>query len=79
MLFMTWAYADKPEMTEQLAAEYIKAGQQIYRGFQVCVDEVGRAKGDTSTQCAGDSGGISGSNTKTWMSKTSDHGQRFRE
>ena len=28
MLFMTWAYADKPEMTEQLAAEYIKAGQQ---------------------------------------------------
>jgi hypothetical protein len=28
MLFMTWAYADKPEMTEQLAAEYIKAGHQ---------------------------------------------------
>ena len=28
MLFMTWAYADKPEITEQLAAEFIKAGQQ---------------------------------------------------
>lgn len=27
ILFMTWAYADKPEMTESLAAEYIKAGK----------------------------------------------------
>ena len=27
VLFMSWAYADKPEMTEQLAAEYIKAGK----------------------------------------------------
>jgi hypothetical protein len=26
--FMSWAYADKPEMTQQLAAEYIKAGKQ---------------------------------------------------
>jgi hypothetical protein len=26
-LFMSWAYADKPEMTEQLAAEYVKAGK----------------------------------------------------
>lgn len=26
ILFMTWAYADKPEMTAQLAAEYTKAG-----------------------------------------------------
>lgn len=26
-LFMSWAYADKPEMTELLAAEYIKAGK----------------------------------------------------
>jgi hypothetical protein len=28
ILFMTWAYSDKPEMTEQLAQEYIKAGKQ---------------------------------------------------
>ena len=28
ILFMSWAYQDKPEMTEQLAAEYVKAGQQ---------------------------------------------------
>lgn len=28
MLFMSWAYQDKPEMTEQLAAEYVKAGRQ---------------------------------------------------
>ncbi len=27
-LFMSWAYQDKPEMTLQLAAEYIKAGKQ---------------------------------------------------
>ncbi|MFZ2737415.1 MAG: DUF4886 domain-containing protein [Burkholderiaceae bacterium] len=27
ILFMTWAYSDKPEMTDQLAAEYIKAGK----------------------------------------------------
>ena len=27
ILFMSWAYADKPEMTEQLAAEYVKAGK----------------------------------------------------
>ncbi len=27
VLFMSWAYADKPEMTEQLAAEYVKAGK----------------------------------------------------
>ncbi len=26
--FMSWAYQDKPEMTQQLAAEYIKAGKQ---------------------------------------------------
>ncbi len=26
--FMSWAYQDKPEMTEQLAAEYVKAGKQ---------------------------------------------------
>ncbi|MGL4234089.1 MAG: hypothetical protein ACRCWJ_22230 [Casimicrobium sp.] len=26
--FMSWAYADAPEMTEQLAAEYTKAGQE---------------------------------------------------
>ena len=26
VLFMTWAYADKPEMTAQLATEYTKAG-----------------------------------------------------
>lgn len=26
-LFMSWAYSDKPEMTEALAAEYIKAGK----------------------------------------------------
>ena len=25
--FMSWAYADKPEMTEQLAAEYTNAGR----------------------------------------------------
>jgi hypothetical protein len=28
ILFMSWAYADKPEMTQALANEYIKAGQQ---------------------------------------------------
>lgn len=28
IFFMSWAYQDKPEMTEQLAAEYIKAGKQ---------------------------------------------------
>ncbi|MBU3653319.1 MAG: hypothetical protein FGM44_09585 [Limnohabitans sp.] len=27
VFFMSWAYADKPEMTEPLAAEYIKAGK----------------------------------------------------
>jgi hypothetical protein len=27
ILFMSWAYADKPEMTEPLAAEYVKAGR----------------------------------------------------
>lgn len=27
ILFMSWAYSDKPEMTELLAAEYIKAGK----------------------------------------------------
>lgn len=27
ILFMSWAYQDKPEMTQQLAAEYIKAGK----------------------------------------------------
>jgi len=27
IFFMSWAYADKPEMTEQLAAEYVKAGR----------------------------------------------------
>ena len=27
VFFMSWAYADKPEMTEPLAAEYVKAGQ----------------------------------------------------
>lgn len=27
VLFMSWAYADKPEMTASLAAEYTKAGQ----------------------------------------------------
>ena len=26
-LFMSWAYDDKPEMTDQLAAEYVKAGK----------------------------------------------------
>src|SRR4029078_9207933 len=26
VFFMSWAYADKPEMTEQLAAAYAKAG-----------------------------------------------------
>jgi len=26
VLFMTWAYADKPEMTQQLAEQYVKAG-----------------------------------------------------
>jgi hypothetical protein len=26
-LFLSWAYADKPQMTDQLAAEYIKAGR----------------------------------------------------
>jgi hypothetical protein len=26
VLFMTWAYADKPEMTQQLAEQYTKAG-----------------------------------------------------
>jgi hypothetical protein len=28
ILFMSWAYQDKPEMTQQLAAEYIKAGKE---------------------------------------------------
>jgi hypothetical protein len=28
ILFMSWAYQDKPEMTPQLAAEYVKAGKQ---------------------------------------------------
>lgn len=28
ILFMSWAYQDKPEMTEQLAAEYVQAGKQ---------------------------------------------------
>ncbi len=28
VLFMSWAYADKPEMTEQLAAAYVKAGAE---------------------------------------------------
>ncbi|MEN9539197.1 MAG: hypothetical protein RLZZ126_1432 [Pseudomonadota bacterium] len=28
ILFMSWAYQDKPEMTQQLAAEYIQAGKQ---------------------------------------------------
>lgn len=28
ILFMSWAYSDVPVMTEQLAAEYTKAGQQ---------------------------------------------------
>ena len=28
VFFMSWAYADKPEMTEQLAAAYVKAGAQ---------------------------------------------------
>jgi hypothetical protein len=28
ILFMSWAYQDKPEMTALLAAEYVKAGQQ---------------------------------------------------
>jgi hypothetical protein len=28
ILFMSWAYQDKPEMTTQLAAEYVKAGKQ---------------------------------------------------
>jgi hypothetical protein len=28
ILFMSWAYQDKPEMTNQLAAEYVKAGKQ---------------------------------------------------
>ena len=28
ILFMSWAYADKPDMTTPLANEYIKAGQQ---------------------------------------------------
>jgi hypothetical protein len=28
IFFMSWAYADKAEMTEQLAAEYIKAGKE---------------------------------------------------
>ena len=27
VLFMSWAYSDKPEMTEPLAAEYVKAGK----------------------------------------------------
>lgn len=27
VLFMSWAYSDKPEMTEQLATEYIAAGR----------------------------------------------------
>jgi hypothetical protein len=28
IFFMSWAYQDKPEMTDQLVAEYVKAGQQ---------------------------------------------------
>lgn len=28
VFFMSWAYADKPEMTEQLAAAYVKAGAE---------------------------------------------------
>ena len=28
ILFMSWAYQDKPEMTAPLAAEYVKAGKQ---------------------------------------------------
>jgi hypothetical protein len=28
IFFMSWAYQDKPEMTQQLAAEYVKAGKQ---------------------------------------------------
>ncbi len=28
IFFMSWAYQDKPEMTAQLAAEYVKAGKQ---------------------------------------------------
>jgi hypothetical protein len=28
ILFMSWAYADKPQMTEQLAAQYVKAGKE---------------------------------------------------
>ena len=28
VLFMTWAYADKPEMTEQLAEQYVRAGNE---------------------------------------------------
>ncbi len=28
ILFMSWAYQDKPEMTAQLAIEYVKAGKQ---------------------------------------------------
>ncbi|MCV2363082.1 hypothetical protein LNV23_06385 [Paucibacter sp. DJ1R-11] len=28
IFFMSWAYQDKPEMTQQLAIEYIKAGKQ---------------------------------------------------
>jgi len=28
IFFMSWAYADKPQMTEQLAAEYVKAGKE---------------------------------------------------
>ena len=27
ILFMSWAYQDKPEMTDQLAAQYVKAGK----------------------------------------------------
>ncbi len=29
ILFMSWAYQDKPEMTAQLAAEYVRAGQSV--------------------------------------------------
>lgn len=28
IFFMSWAYQDKPDMTQQLAAEYVKAGKQ---------------------------------------------------
>ncbi|MEN9559444.1 MAG: hypothetical protein RLZZ502_655 [Pseudomonadota bacterium] len=28
VLFMSWAYKDKPEMTEQLAQQYVKAGKE---------------------------------------------------